>query len=377
MGFLSKNYEKFILTIFLVFFVVALVWQLGMIMQAQKVKDDDLNLERRKDYGGENMKDFNIVARLAEQPTWKGAVARSEKNAATGLYTDLTEPIPATRCPYCNGVIPTYDFTETHKCSLCGAFLPAPPTGSVEPENVADTDKDGIPDKIEEKYGLDPNVADAKGDKDGDSFSNIYEYDKARTDLANPKSHPELVTTRLMLVGIKPVPLLFKVKKVSKRGDKKADWEIQMEVKSKGKWKTRFLRLGKTVKTDTDVYKIVGVEHKEEERLDHRINDTRLVDASIVTLVPLDDPAVKINAKVGQTVFAPKAKVWIKDVSTGAKIVTKEGGVFRIGSPDIGTESCRVDAVDAGEGTVVIDSGGKKTTLRKGEDKDVGLPEGE
>ncbi|HZG46160.1 MAG TPA: hypothetical protein VEZ41_07810 [Allosphingosinicella sp.] len=39
-----------------------------------------------------------------------------------------------------------------------------------------DTDRDGMPDWFEIKYGFNPNVADDKGDNDGDGYTNIEEY---------------------------------------------------------------------------------------------------------------------------------------------------------------------------------------------------------
>ena len=53
-----------------------------------------------------------------------------------------------------------------------------------------DDDDDGIPDRWEIQYGLNPsNSKDASQDKDIDGFTNREEYD-ADTDPTNPEDHP-------------------------------------------------------------------------------------------------------------------------------------------------------------------------------------------
>ncbi len=56
---------------------------------------------------------------------------------------------------------------------------------------IVDTDKDGMPDQWEKKYGLNPRKAsDAIEDMDKDTYTNLQEY-QAGTDPTNPRSNPE------------------------------------------------------------------------------------------------------------------------------------------------------------------------------------------
>ncbi len=43
-------------------------------------------------------------------------------------------------------------------------------------EPPLDGDSDGMPDEWERKNGLNPGVADDKGDRDGDGYTNLEEY---------------------------------------------------------------------------------------------------------------------------------------------------------------------------------------------------------
>ena len=61
-----------------------------------------------------------------------------------------------------------------------------------EPEKVeTDTDKDGLPNEWELKYGLNPaDASDAGADADNDGYTNAEEYE-LRTDPTDPDSHPD------------------------------------------------------------------------------------------------------------------------------------------------------------------------------------------
>jgi len=79
-----------------------------------------------------------------------------------------------------------YDAAKNLVCAFCGY------TQEVAKVVVAsDSDKDGLPDDWEKKYGLNPfDASDADQDKDGDDFTNLEEY-KAKTDPSDKASHPD------------------------------------------------------------------------------------------------------------------------------------------------------------------------------------------
>jgi predicted outer membrane repeat protein len=67
---------------------------------------------------------------------------------------------------------------EKAEPGICGCGVPD-----------TDSEKDGMPDCWEEKYGLNPSVDDANKDLDGDGFTNLIEYNRD-TDPSDPNSHP-------------------------------------------------------------------------------------------------------------------------------------------------------------------------------------------
>jgi len=73
---------------------------------------------------------------------------------------------------------------------------------------MSDSDNDGLPDWWEEKYGLDPQLANASGDLDGDGLTNLQEY-RAGSDPTRDNSKPTLLTTEFVAYadGTTAVPL--------------------------------------------------------------------------------------------------------------------------------------------------------------------------
>ena len=71
----------------------------------------------------------------------------------------------------------------------------------------------GLPDAWELKYGLNPNdPADAKKDSDGDTFTNLEEFE-AKTDPKNPDSHPDFLDFLALASALRTeeLPFMFKM----------------------------------------------------------------------------------------------------------------------------------------------------------------------
>ena len=83
-------------------------------------------------------------------------------------------PFKSKECPYCGFVQPSEDSAEAVRGGI-------------------DADNDGMPDAWELKCGLNPNdPADAKADPDGDTFTNLEEF-QAKSDPKNSESHPDFL----------------------------------------------------------------------------------------------------------------------------------------------------------------------------------------
>jgi len=136
-------------------------------------------------------------------------------------------------CIKCGRPIP-YSATE---CPFCLAVQP-----EVFDSDKLDTDQDGIPDKIELAWGLDPQDSyDAFADLDGDGFSNLEEF-RGKTDPKNPDSGPDPVV-KLRVAVIKPIPFYLRFVATSQYGDGTTRYQLNMQTKDR----TYFKKIGDVI----------------------------------------------------------------------------------------------------------------------------------
>jgi hypothetical protein len=136
-----------------------------------------------EDAHGETQKPFQLV-----HDEWTNA-----------LPAALFVPESRVWCAECNYPIPY----AVLSCTFCPAEQPPI-------EDEYDSDGDGMSDKWEKEYGLDPrNPADAHTDEDGDGFSNLSEFTGGKTDPTDKDSFPPIIDV-IQLVEIKPEPFHLK-----------------------------------------------------------------------------------------------------------------------------------------------------------------------
>ena len=359
MGFLYKHYEKIILAASLLVFVIALVYLIMVFSKSKEVSEDDLMLrptgsnytsifdENGKEVVPEGEKPhYAILDNLKAETIWRHSVKR---DPASLDFSDLMIPFKAARCAKCKKLIPIVAFKQ-HKCPLCGE-----PPGKVKKVDIIDTgrdtDGDGMPDKYEIKYHLDPASAEDKfTDKDGDGFSNFIEFE-SKTSPDDPKMHPPLAD-RLALVRIIRKKLSLKLIKVQKRdSDDKKSWIIEMKVIGRrGRPVTLFSKIGDEIKigkNGQDVYTITDAEYKVGEKFDPRLKQPVPVNISeIVIQNALDSTDKPITVVVNKPVYENTIRLGFKDTVTGKSYVLKKGASFTMGDAKTGIEEYTVTEVD-------------------------------
>lgn len=101
---------------------------------------------------------------------------------------------------------------KSKECPYCG-FKQRSEDDMEAVRSGVDADNDGMPDAWELKFGLNPNdPSDAKKDLDGDTFTNLEEFE-AKTDPKNPDSHPDFLDFLALASDLRTeeLPFMFKM----------------------------------------------------------------------------------------------------------------------------------------------------------------------
>ena len=223
MEFLTRHYEKLILAFFLLCLLFGIATAYSSINTTKlKLKDLGAKLERdvrggkelekmtagdytASKYLDDERKEFNVLGLGSKSP--KGSLVEPNK-----LIMCVNE-----ECSYLISL-------SADVCPFCGKEQPelAKETGIGD-----DTDSDGIPDSVENKYSFlnfrNPN--DARMDYDGDGFLNIEEA-QANTKLDDPDDFPALGT--LLRTGmVVQNNINFKLVDIDKnRSEDPKDWNV-------------------------------------------------------------------------------------------------------------------------------------------------------
>lgn len=359
--FIKNHYEKIILAILLILFVLALIYQIQIITNISRITPESLAIPKKDgEYESINFKAdlYNPSFMLNKDSKW---LPRTKFNPQDQFVTDLCMPFEIARCPHCTAFIPRFYFrSDPHKCPLCGGSLPEPPPDPPEGADPGDdTDGDGISDAVCKKYGWnvnDPN--NALRDTSGNGFTNLFKVqnpanDGKSCDLVDPKSHPPLCF-RLYVAEIKRIVLGVKLKKLQERGESRSDWDIQIDIKKKRDWGTKFCKINDTIKIGRTDYKIIDCNRKQEEEYNKDTKSNELKDKSEVTIQAVngDDKVVMV---VDQPVYSPKETAFLRDVGDNDKrYVVEQDRVFQMGEPRIGIEKYKVLQIDSSRKVVQL-----------------------
>lgn len=223
MDILKKHYEKVVLGFLLLSFVVALIYLLQIMSSTHDTSSGNsaaakntLVIERERQQYKFQHKDENFSIADDKDVIWK-------ERAGEGLIgygrPGLAVPVKSLRCSQCKKIIPWAQLRQNDmRCPFetCAQDLQDPGEPEDYEKQLAnfDSDGDGMPDRYEIRLGLNPNSADdADQDKDGDKFSNWFEY-FCNTNPDDAKSVPSL-DKMIYLSKIEPVKLPIRLSSIT------------------------------------------------------------------------------------------------------------------------------------------------------------------
>ena len=354
MNFLKRYYDKVILLILFIVFVVLMLYVWNVVEQTNEVDDAKLKLSRAVPDPDSYGKYKNTDKDFQYNMLWQNKKFYWQKGNRAESASDLIEMTALAECPYCSeksvqnggGKILVNRSTFGNKCSgYAGSVhdLPVPELTSISVVGGSggiDSDGDGISDADEEKFKMNKDdKRDALYDNDGDGFSNRFEIAKS-TDPNDHTSHPPLWhRLRVVKIAAAKLPIqLIGVNTFPKNGkdSPKEDWEIFCRVprynRRKG-WQSRdtTTALGNRVIVDYDnnsKYEIVDVAKS----IDATKNIVFTVKLKEIVPAKLKMEPHYITMTSGKSVYSWDARPVIQDTGRPGSdpVIKPKGGSFTI-----------------------------------------------
>ncbi len=208
---IRDHYEKAILLVGLIALLGSCVW-LTQRIQADK-EAAAFSLTRI------NWKGSPVA--LKDTVPFDAVLTAARATATAELTTSPRTTVSEMRvaCVKCGRPIPY----EALECPFCLAAQPV-----IIKDVDLDTDGDGLPDKHELAWGLNPqDPADAKGDLDADGFTNLEEHG-AKTDPKDSTILPDPVV-KLRVANIKALPFYLRFVGTSVFGDGSLRYQLNLQ----------------------------------------------------------------------------------------------------------------------------------------------------
>ncbi len=352
MNFLKKHYEKLILAVTLLVFIISLILVILALSKSMDIKEEDLKFpSKAPDYKKVNPDEINYKKTLEGEEIWNPNTPRSQRPEGDKNFTDMLQPYSISRCPNpeCQKLIPRSNFKEEGSCPFCKFALRPPESGGVGPK--FDTDEDGMPDKWEKEMGLNPNdPLDANKDLDNDGFTNLEEY-QAKTDPRDSKSHPALAK-KLYVDSIKRSKLPIVLIKVTPHGDDMKTWTIQMdETMPNGSVKTRFYKLGNILNFNERKYTISDIKSEIiEEKVGLRGTTLK---KTVFSIILQEEDGSLITATEKKEIWESKESAKLVDTAANKEYMVSVGEEVTLGEGK-SVEKYKVKMVNSAKKKVVI-----------------------